>query len=252
MKFIDLPQRTRPAVRAGAVELRARGPGDARGATGWQVRHALDFSTDPDAYRDYIAGSRGEFTVAKDQNVRLRTGWFSDRSAPTWPPGRPVISQDTGLQQRVPDRRGAVRRSRRWTRSSPRSRRSTPTTSATRRAAEEIAREYFAHDVVLGPPARRTSASSSAAAAGTRCSSHGTAPFPRGPRPHAGLAPSDAAAAPETRGARSPPRPCPSGTCSRGPLHAGQHRDRHPRQPALHPHVRWRACSPAPSTRTTR
>ena len=25
---------------------------------GWRVRHALDFSMDPDAYRQYVAGSR--------------------------------------------------------------------------------------------------------------------------------------------------------------------------------------------------
>ena len=53
----------------------------ARGDTAGASATALDFSADIDAYRDYIAGSRGEFTVAKDQNVRLRTGWFSDRSA---------------------------------------------------------------------------------------------------------------------------------------------------------------------------
>ena len=54
------------------------------------VRHALDFSTDPDAYREYITDSRGEYSVAKDQNVRLRTGWFSDRSATYLAAGRPV------------------------------------------------------------------------------------------------------------------------------------------------------------------
>ena len=73
---------------------------------GWQVRHALDFSTDADAYRDYIAGSRGEFTVAKDQNVRLRTGWFSDRSATYLAAGRPVISQETGFSNVFPTGEG--------------------------------------------------------------------------------------------------------------------------------------------------
>ena len=74
---------------------------------GWRVRPALDFSTDLDAYRDYIRGSRGEFTVAKDQNVRLRTGWFSDRGATYLAAGRPVVTQDTGFG--VPaDGRGPV------------------------------------------------------------------------------------------------------------------------------------------------
>jgi hypothetical protein len=35
--------------------------------------------------------------VAKDQYVRLRTGWFSDRSACYLAAGRPVVTQDTGF-----------------------------------------------------------------------------------------------------------------------------------------------------------
>ena len=79
MKFIDLPQRTEQPFE---LALSSYEPEDKQmlEGHGWQVRHALDFSTDTDAYRDYVANSRGEFTVAKDQNVRLRTGWFSDRS----------------------------------------------------------------------------------------------------------------------------------------------------------------------------
>jgi GT2 family glycosyltransferase len=69
---------------------------------GWRVRPALDFSTDVDAYREYIRGSRGEFTVAKDQNVRLRTGWFSDRGATYLATGRPVVTQDTGFGEVLP------------------------------------------------------------------------------------------------------------------------------------------------------
>jgi hypothetical protein len=48
-------------------------------------------------YRDYVRHSKGEFTVAKDQYVRLKTGWFSDRSACYLAAGRPVIIQETGF-----------------------------------------------------------------------------------------------------------------------------------------------------------
>src|SRR5262249_14955632 len=73
LKFLDLP------ARSGAnFELALSGYHDADrqllGKKGWRVRPAGELSTDIDAYRQYIAGSRGEFTVAKDQNVRLRTG----------------------------------------------------------------------------------------------------------------------------------------------------------------------------------
>ena len=48
-------------------------------------------------YRDYIRRSKGEFTVAKDQYIRLNTGWFSDRSGCYLAAGRPVITQETGF-----------------------------------------------------------------------------------------------------------------------------------------------------------
>src|SRR4030095_2062351 len=37
-----------------------------------------EVSSDPWRYRDYIRDSRGEFTVAKELNVRLRSGWVAD------------------------------------------------------------------------------------------------------------------------------------------------------------------------------
>jgi hypothetical protein len=73
---------------------------------GWRVRHALDFGEDMDAYAAYVAGSRGEFTVAKEQNVRLRTGWFSDRSATYLAAGRPVVTQDTAFGCALPTGEG--------------------------------------------------------------------------------------------------------------------------------------------------
>jgi len=69
---------------------------------GWRVREAQPLSLNIDLYRQYIAGSRGEFTVAKDQNIRLRTGWFSDRAATYLAAGRPVINQDTGFGNVMP------------------------------------------------------------------------------------------------------------------------------------------------------
>ena len=64
---------------------------------GWCLRCPLQLSVDYWFYRDYIQRSKGEFTVAKDQYVRLNTGWFSDRSACYLAAGRPVIIQETGF-----------------------------------------------------------------------------------------------------------------------------------------------------------
>jgi hypothetical protein len=73
---------------------------------GWSVRPAAGVSGDLDTYRQYLAGSRGEFTVAKDQNIRFRSGWFSERSAQYLASGRPVITQDTGFGNVLPTGEG--------------------------------------------------------------------------------------------------------------------------------------------------
>jgi hypothetical protein len=66
---------------------------------GWRLVSPLQLSIDYWLYRDYICCSKGEFTVAKDQYVRLNTGWFSDRSACYLAAGRPVIIQETGFSK---------------------------------------------------------------------------------------------------------------------------------------------------------
>jgi hypothetical protein len=68
---------------------------------GWRLVPSVTVA-EPAAYRAYIQSSAGEFTVAKDQNIRLRSGWFSDRSACYLAAGRPVITQDTGFGNVLP------------------------------------------------------------------------------------------------------------------------------------------------------
>ena len=68
----------------------------------WRLASPLQISVDYWLYRDYIQRSKGEFTVAKDQYVRLNTGWFSDRSACYLAAGRPVITQETGFSKFLP------------------------------------------------------------------------------------------------------------------------------------------------------
>jgi hypothetical protein len=64
---------------------------------GWRFTSPLQMSVDYWLYHNYIQRSKGEFTVAKDQYVRLNTGWFSDRSACYLAAGRPVVTQETGF-----------------------------------------------------------------------------------------------------------------------------------------------------------
>jgi hypothetical protein len=104
MKIVDLPRRTTApfelAVRVDAPTERLLRENR------WRLADPVDLSSNMETYRRYICESRGEFTVAKDQNVRLRSGWFSDRSACYLAAGRPVINQDTGFGSYLPTGRG--------------------------------------------------------------------------------------------------------------------------------------------------
>ncbi len=105
LKFIDLPKRTTQPVElaTGLIQL---SPEDSNvlKSNGWRLMdsHPLTVCS----YRDYLQASRGEFSVAKDANVRLKTGWFSDRSACYLAAGRPVITQDTGFGTMLPTGEG--------------------------------------------------------------------------------------------------------------------------------------------------
>src|SRR5262249_32146053 len=78
-------------------------------AAGWSVRDAgEEVSTDVATYRSYIAGSRAEFSVAKNAYVKTHSGWFSDRSVCYLASGLPVILQDTGFSDSIPVGRGLL------------------------------------------------------------------------------------------------------------------------------------------------
>lgn len=119
LKFIDLPKRINQplelAMNLANAKTIQHGDGevvrtlgvttDARHlleSNGWKLADAHALTTDPWPYRDYILNSRGEFTVARDLHVRLRSGWFSERSACYLAAGRPVITQDTGFGTVLP------------------------------------------------------------------------------------------------------------------------------------------------------
>jgi hypothetical protein len=105
-RFLDLPRMTGQRFCV-AMDVASRPDDLARlQLAGWEVVEPLDVSCDPYVYRAFIRCSRGEFTVAKDVNVRLRSGWFSDRSACYLAAGRPVVNQDTGFDAHLPTGEG--------------------------------------------------------------------------------------------------------------------------------------------------
>jgi hypothetical protein len=115
---------------------------------GWRVRNALEVSRDTSTYRSYLQQALGELSVAKSTYVHSNSGWFSDRTECFLAAGRPAVVQDTGWSAHLPtgdglfgfrDHEGAkagvealLRHPRRH-----------------RESAHELARAYFAHDLIL-------------------------------------------------------------------------------------------------------
>jgi hypothetical protein len=106
LKFLDLPRR-RPALRF-ELCLNVDDAADRERLTshGWKVTSPLALSLDPFGYQEFFRRSRAEWTVAKDQNVRLRSGWFSERDACYLASGKPVIAQSTGFENHLPVGKG--------------------------------------------------------------------------------------------------------------------------------------------------
>ena len=105
---------------------------------GWRIVSARALS-DPDEYRRYIQDSKGEFTIAKEQYVLPRTGWFSDRSVCYLAAGRPVVTQDTGFGDFVPTGEGLF---------------AFQTQDQAIQAIQDIARDYARHSSVSREIAR--------------------------------------------------------------------------------------------------
>lgn len=95
--FEDIPSRvaTPMALALGGETA----PGDALTKKGWRIDDPMGVARTIDTYRDYIAASRGEWSIAKHGYVAGRTGWFSERSACYLASGRPVIVQNTGCAE---------------------------------------------------------------------------------------------------------------------------------------------------------
>jgi hypothetical protein len=105
-------------------------------------------SVDYNAYMSYLQNSKGEFTAAKDQYVRLNTGWFSDRTACYLAAGRPAITQETGFTKHYGGQRGLF--SFRTLDEIPEAVRAINADYAAHcRAASEVAQEYFEAEKVL-------------------------------------------------------------------------------------------------------
>jgi glycosyltransferase involved in cell wall biosynthesis len=104
-RMIDLPKRV-----SIPLELAISGdyPAEQLNTHGWQLIDAYSVSYDPWVYRDYLARSLGEWSVAKNAYVASNSGWFSCRSACYLALGVPVIVQNTGFDRSLPTGEGLL------------------------------------------------------------------------------------------------------------------------------------------------
>jgi len=102
-KFIELPQLVDAEFEL-ALDIDAAETRDlaALEANGWRLIDPRQAAGTPQAYRNYIRGSRAELCIAQQMYVATRSGWLSDRSVCYLASGKPVLAQDTGLSDRYP------------------------------------------------------------------------------------------------------------------------------------------------------
>lgn len=107
-RFFELAERTGASFEL-ALDIDEADQHDLRELQrhGWRVTDPIAAAGDPWRYRDYVRRSAAELMIAKNLYVATRSGWFSDRSACYLASGRPVLAQDTGLEQ-LPRQEGLV------------------------------------------------------------------------------------------------------------------------------------------------
>ena len=69
---------------------------------GWIISDPFVASKTPLVFQEYIAGSKGEWTVSKHGYIETKSGWFSERTLNYMASGKPVVIQDTGFSNFIP------------------------------------------------------------------------------------------------------------------------------------------------------
>jgi hypothetical protein len=150
-RFLDLPRMVEPTVLEVALAegKTRRAPRALLAHRGFRIADPAVVCPDLDGYRDYVSGSKGEWSVAKNGYVRPLSGWFSCRSACYLAAGRPVVLEDTGYSRVIPTGEGLLA----FASPEEAAEAIRAVESDYRRhsgAAREIAEEHFDHRKVLG------------------------------------------------------------------------------------------------------
>jgi hypothetical protein len=109
LRFLEVPSRIgraiEPALNIGQHDHEDLG---VLLRSGWLVRDPYLYAGDLESYGEFIRSSRAEFSVAKSGYVKLRCGWFSDRTGTYLASGKPAVVQSTGFEWCLPPGEGLL------------------------------------------------------------------------------------------------------------------------------------------------
>jgi hypothetical protein len=98
-RFMELPRHIKEEIE---VAVSGPAPIDRITRHGWIVRDANEVARSVDTFRAYIAGSKGEFSIAKNSFIETQCGWWGDRAGVYLSYGKPVVLQDAGFSKHMP------------------------------------------------------------------------------------------------------------------------------------------------------
>ena len=132
-RFLELPTRTDERF-ALALDIHPDETRDLEALRehGWELLDPRAVAGTPEAYADFVRGSKGELGIAKEGYVVSRSGWFSDRSACYLASGGRSSRRTPASASALPTGAGPVRVRDDRRRAARRSKRSAPTTAGTR------------------------------------------------------------------------------------------------------------------------
>jgi glycosyltransferase involved in cell wall biosynthesis len=111
LEFADLPRLTTQPLELALFLRHERDFADQRELEqrGWRIRHSREVAATPETYQAYLQQSRGEFSCAKRSCMKFQNAWVSDRTICYLASGKPVVVQDTGPSEFLPNGEGMFR-----------------------------------------------------------------------------------------------------------------------------------------------
>ncbi|HLL44069.1 MAG TPA: hypothetical protein VK369_13065 [Segetibacter sp.] len=73
---------------------------------GWKIINSLLPTKTPWTYQNFIANSKGEWSVAKHGYIISNSGWFSERTTCYLATGKPVVVENTGFSEIIETGKG--------------------------------------------------------------------------------------------------------------------------------------------------